>query len=442
MRNVKDEMTGAEDSSKKALEQADEKQECAKSNEAAEAENDPLATRVEIEKVSQEDTERSENAEEFSESAEKASPDSSMPLPKSSPSSEVSTNALAEKSVQDEGNGNSTKPSSPRKEELPKQTTNTAAQKQEKVLQKDEEGTPSNASMAEPSPKPVVIKLGSNYLSKKVASDVSPPSGLSISGQTVVIPIVKPSSPSPHSQPTTAALAGEKASPMSPTVRLVNIGGQMRISKTLPTDEKEAKGSAPTPPPAPMVIPTATPSKICDAPKSVSPKKPSRASTISPSPRMSSDCESEDDDEDDDEGDDEEEEEDEDDEDDSLSTSSSVASKTAAPSTNSPQSGYSGRSGNEIMATPNRLSPNLLTANSSPMHKTSKRQFACNVCGKECRNESDLSLHKKRHKVDQPFVCQFCDREYVDKSRWVQRPKDMHKTFEGVTLPWFISSSS
>ena len=418
MRNVKDEMTGdgAEDSSKRALELADEKQECAKSHEAAEAENDPLATRVEIEKVSQEDAERSENAEEFSESAEKASPDSSMPLPKSSPSSEVSTDALAEKSVQDEGNGNSTKVSSPRKKELPKQTTNTVAQKQEKVLQKDEEGTPSNTSKAEPSPKPVVIKLGSNYLSKKAASDVSPPSGLGISGQTVVIPIVKPSSPSPHSQPTTAAVAVEKASPMSPTVRLVNIGGQMRISKTLPTDEKEAKGSAPTPPPAPTVIPTAAPSKICDTPKSVSPKKPSRASTISPSPRMSSDSESEDD-EDDDEGDDEEEEEDEEDEDDSLSTSSSVASKTAASSVNSTQSEYAVRSGNEIIATPNRLSPNLVMANSSPMYKTSKRQFACNVCGKECRNESDLSLHKKRHKVDQPFVCQFCDREYVDKSR-------------------------
>ena len=451
MKIVKDEMTGdgAEDSSKRALlEQADEKQESANSNEAAEAENDPLATRVEIEKVSQEDTERSENAEEFSESAEKASPDSSMPLPKSSPSSEVSTNALAAKSVQDEGNANSTEATSPRKEELPKQTTNTVAQKQEKVLQKDEEGTPSDTSKAEPSPKPVVIKLGSNYLSKKVASDISPPSGLSISGQTVVIPIVKPSSPSPHSQPTTAAVAGEKASPMSPTVRLVNIGGQMRISKTLPTDEKEAKGSAPAPPPAPTAsakpaaaIPTAAPPTICDTPRSASPKKPSRASTISPSPRVSSDSESEDDDDDDDEGDDEEEEEDEDDEDDSLSTSSSVASKTAAPSTNSTQSGYSVRSGNEIMATPNRLSPSLMTANSSPMHKTSKRQFACNVCGKECRNESDLSLHKKRHKVDQPFVCQFCDREYVDKSRWVQRPKDMHKTFEGVTPPWFISSS-
>lgn len=220
---------------------------------------------------------------------------------------------------------------------------------------------------------------------------------------------------------------------MSPTVRLVNIGGQVRISKTPQTDDEKAKESSPPSsstevPAKPVAIPITAPSKICDTvapsatPSSASPKKPSRASsTVSPSPvQLSSDSESDDDDDEGDDEDEDDEDEEEDEEDDSLSTSSSVTSKTAAPSANSTLSNSSVKSGSEILAAQQRLSPspNPLTANlPSMMRKTSKRLFACNVCGKECRNESDLSLHKKRHKVDQPFVCQFCDREYVDKSR-------------------------
>ena len=377
------------------------------------------------------------SAEECTESTEKASPGQSLQESKSPLQLDPNINVSTEEAIEDSGDVKSTESPSAQSDGEPKKTTNIAVPEQEKVVEKDPERvgeTPSDTSKLEPSPKPVVIKLGSNYLSKKPSSETSssssPPSGPTISGQTVVVP----SSPTPPQSQATSA-AGEKTSPsavnMSPTVRLVNIGGQVRISKTLQTDEK-VKGSSPPPPPAVpdkttvnAAIPKTAPSKICDTiapaatPSSASPKKQSRASTVSPSPQLSSGSESEDDDEDEDDEDDDEDDEDdeEEDEDDSLSTSSSVTSKTVAPSANSTQSTSSVKSSNEILAAQRPLTPKLLTANSPSMHKTSQRLFACNVCGKECLNEGDLSLHKKRHKVDQPFVCQFCDREYVDKSR-------------------------
>ena len=437
----------AEDSQERAVEHAAEKQEATKSKVEVDEERDQLAMCDDIVKATHETSGRSVTAEPSIESTEKASSCKSLERSKSPPRSETNLNANVEESMEDTGDGISTESSSAAQRDAePKTTTTTVVPEQGKVAEKDAvekmgETPSSDTSKPEPSPKPVVIKLGSNYLSKntsssETSSSSSPPSGLTISGQTVIIPRIKPSSPTPQSQP--ISTVGEKASSpsvnLSPTVRLVNIGGQVRISKALPTDEKEAKGSSPPPPPisaapAKTVVnaetPTAAPSKFCDTvspaaatPSSASPKKPSRASTVSPSPQLSSDSESEDDDEGDDEDeDDDDDHEEEEDEDDSLSTSSSVTSKTAAPSANSTQSTSSVNSSNEIVMAPQRLSPNLLTAHLPSMHKTSKRLFACNVCGKECRNESDLSLHKKRHKVDQPFVCQFCDREYVDKSR-------------------------
>ena len=51
-------------------------------------------------------------------------------------------------------------------------------------------------------------------------------------------------------------------------------------------------------------------------------------------------------------------------------------------------------------------------------HLAPLKPNTCNVCGKECKNEADLFIHKKRHKVDAPLTCHFCSRQYLDKRRY------------------------
>ena len=45
-------------------------------------------------------------------------------------------------------------------------------------------------------------------------------------------------------------------------------------------------------------------------------------------------------------------------------------------------------------------------------------EWKCKVCSKVCPSEHELSIHKKRHKIDDPLVCGFCQRTYVDQHRY------------------------
>ena len=45
-------------------------------------------------------------------------------------------------------------------------------------------------------------------------------------------------------------------------------------------------------------------------------------------------------------------------------------------------------------------------------------EWRCKVCAKVCASEHELSIHKKRHKIDDPLVCAFCQRSYVDQHRY------------------------
>ena len=42
----------------------------------------------------------------------------------------------------------------------------------------------------------------------------------------------------------------------------------------------------------------------------------------------------------------------------------------------------------------------------------------CNVCTKECLNENELALHKKRHKLDSPLICKYCSQTYTNRHRY------------------------
>ena len=44
--------------------------------------------------------------------------------------------------------------------------------------------------------------------------------------------------------------------------------------------------------------------------------------------------------------------------------------------------------------------------------------WPCNVCAKICPSESDLKIHKKRHKIDEALICPYCKRSYVDQHRY------------------------
>lgn len=44
--------------------------------------------------------------------------------------------------------------------------------------------------------------------------------------------------------------------------------------------------------------------------------------------------------------------------------------------------------------------------------------WPCNVCAKICPSESDLKIHKKRHKIDEALICPYCQRSYVDQHRY------------------------
>ena len=44
--------------------------------------------------------------------------------------------------------------------------------------------------------------------------------------------------------------------------------------------------------------------------------------------------------------------------------------------------------------------------------------WSCNVCAKVCPSESDLKIHKKRHKIDEALICPYCKRSYVDQHRY------------------------
>lgn len=44
--------------------------------------------------------------------------------------------------------------------------------------------------------------------------------------------------------------------------------------------------------------------------------------------------------------------------------------------------------------------------------------WSCNVCAKICASESDLKIHKKRHKIDEALICPYCQRNYVDQHRY------------------------
>ena len=45
-------------------------------------------------------------------------------------------------------------------------------------------------------------------------------------------------------------------------------------------------------------------------------------------------------------------------------------------------------------------------------------EWKCKVCSKVCATEHELSIHKKRHKIDDPLVCPYCQRSYVDQHRY------------------------
>ena len=44
--------------------------------------------------------------------------------------------------------------------------------------------------------------------------------------------------------------------------------------------------------------------------------------------------------------------------------------------------------------------------------------WPCNVCAKICPSESDLKIHKKRHKINEALICPYCKRSYVDQHRY------------------------
>lgn len=41
--------------------------------------------------------------------------------------------------------------------------------------------------------------------------------------------------------------------------------------------------------------------------------------------------------------------------------------------------------------------------------------WVCNVCSKECPSENELTLHKKRHKLDSPLICEYCNQQYTNR---------------------------
>ena len=44
--------------------------------------------------------------------------------------------------------------------------------------------------------------------------------------------------------------------------------------------------------------------------------------------------------------------------------------------------------------------------------------YTCNICKKECSSEADLAMHKKRHKLDGPLKCEYCNNTYTDRHRY------------------------
>ena len=45
-------------------------------------------------------------------------------------------------------------------------------------------------------------------------------------------------------------------------------------------------------------------------------------------------------------------------------------------------------------------------------------EWKCKVCSKVCATEHELAIHKKRHKIDDPLICPYCQRSYVDQHRY------------------------
>ena len=45
-------------------------------------------------------------------------------------------------------------------------------------------------------------------------------------------------------------------------------------------------------------------------------------------------------------------------------------------------------------------------------------EWRCKVCSKICPTEHELTIHKKRHKIDDPLICPYCQRSYVDQHRY------------------------
>ena len=35
-------------------------------------------------------------------------------------------------------------------------------------------------------------------------------------------------------------------------------------------------------------------------------------------------------------------------------------------------------------------------------------EWKCKVCSKVCATEHELAIHKKRHKIDDPLICTYC----------------------------------
>ena len=60
--------------------------------------------------------------------------------------------------------------------------------------------------------------------------------------------------------------------------------------------------------------------------------------------------------------------------------------------------------------------------------------WPCNVCAKICPSESDLKIHKKRHKIDEALICSYCKRSYVDKHRY-----DVHVRMHTGETPFHCS---
>jgi hypothetical protein len=398
---------------------------------------------------------------------------------------------------------------------------------------------PSDESEKTSSPKPIVIKLGSNYLSKKTSPSEKETSSVTTSVATPNVgnDSTSVSGPSPNS-PKSSPELDPAASNKSDTVRLINIGSHVVIARDAtgapsattasatsaatkcssstcsvnvcdsnsPIPAASSAGSSPAPQqqqPAAKKPLLSTPHQIPlfkSPPKA--PPPPPMSTPSSPSPAQSSS--SEEDDEDDDEEDllllsespsllvkpalSSSVVQDETAAKSSppaissslvyhqsistsiLSSSSSSTSSTAAAAANPFSSLKSSSSSsasaiveksaaavlpegreNDFQTAQQATQQTVVTAASqfSTLENSSSSSsiimqseeagdksssLSCNVCGKECRNEADLNLHKKRHKVDAPFICQFCSREYVDRNRF-----DVHiRLHTGKSMLWKI----